>query len=282
MHRVRAEMHPSFLGGGCESASLQTSTNIRLSAHFVRNNEPMCSLAVWACVVPPSVMQHAVLLGRDSWMRFNSRSYHYLPPRPSDQRVFGKLEIVRHAPTGMSVYAIDPAASGGGFHLPYEGAAGVTLSVDYQLLAVTLARGDGSPALTGHYLVDMRPQSDLPSVESHFVASGRQVLPLVRVAGLEPGDILDVALAPLLSVPLDVLQQENRPPNPLSGLSEVSPVSAVTVSPLTAPASPSRTLLGRLSPEQRASCLRVWARLPLHLRAVAYRPSRHGLDPCGH
>ena len=53
-------------------------------------------------------MQHAVLLGRDSWMRFNSFSYRSLPPWPSDQRVFGELELVHHAPTGMSVYAIDP------------------------------------------------------------------------------------------------------------------------------------------------------------------------------
>ena len=34
------------------------------------------------------------------------------------------------------------------------------------------------------------PQFDMPSVEEHFVASGRQVLSLVGVAALEPGDIL--------------------------------------------------------------------------------------------
>ena len=155
-------------------------------------------------MLPPSVMQHAVLLGRDSWMRFNSRSYPSLPPRPSDQRVFGELNLVHHTPTDMSVYAIDPAASGGGFHLRYEGAAGATLSDDPQLLAVNLVRSDGSPALTGHYLVDMMSQPDLASVEEHFVASGRQVLPLVGVAAFEPGDILGVAHAPLLSVPLGV------------------------------------------------------------------------------
>ena len=32
-------------------------------------------------------MQHGVLLGRDSWMRFSERSYPTLPPRPSDDRV---------------------------------------------------------------------------------------------------------------------------------------------------------------------------------------------------
>ena len=47
--------------------------------------------------------------------------------------------------------------------------------------------------LTGHYLVDMLPQSDLPLGEEHFVASGRQVIPLVEVANPEPGDIFGVA-----------------------------------------------------------------------------------------
>ena len=129
------------------------------------------------------------------------------------------------------MYAVDPAASGGGLHLRYEGVAGVTMSDDPQLPAVHLVRSEGSPALTGHYLVDRMHQPDLPSVEEHFVASGRHVLPLVGVTVLEPGDILGVAHAPLLSVPRDVLQQDNRAPSPPSVLSEVPSVSAVTASP---------------------------------------------------
>ena len=78
-------------GGFAQSAPLQSSTSIRLRVQFFRADEPTCSLAVWACVVPPSVMQHAVLLGRDSWKRFNNRTYRSLPPRPSDHRIFGEL-----------------------------------------------------------------------------------------------------------------------------------------------------------------------------------------------
>ena len=87
-------------------------------------------------MVPPSVMQHAVPLTRDSWMRFDSRSYRSLPPRPPDQRVFGEVGLIHHAPTGMPAYAVDPAASGGGFHFHCEGTADITLSYDPQLLAV--------------------------------------------------------------------------------------------------------------------------------------------------
>ena len=140
-HLVRAETRPPsfFLG---ESVPLKTSTSVCLSVQVFRENETTGSLAVWACVVPPSVMQHAVLLGRDSWMRFNSRSYRFLPPRPSDQRVSGELELVHHTPTGMSVYAIDPAASDDGFHLRYEVAAGIAPPDNPQLLAVDLVRSD--------------------------------------------------------------------------------------------------------------------------------------------
>ena len=195
---MRPALQPSFLGGFGESAPLRTSTSIRLSVQFFRDNEPTCSLAVWAYVVPPSVMQHAVLLGRDSWMRFNTRSYRALPPRPHDSRVFGELTLSHHSKTGVSAHAIDPIAEVGGFHLLYEGTVGVTLSDEPQLLEVNLVRSNGSPALTGHYLVDMLPQPSFLSTQEHFVASGRQLLPITGVADLEPGDLVGVAHAPLL------------------------------------------------------------------------------------
>ena len=91
-----------------------------------------------------------MLLGRDSWMRFNNRSYRSLLPRPSDHRIFGELELSHHAPAGVRAYAVDPVASGGGFHLRYDDGVGFTLSDEPQLLSVNLIR---SQALTGHYLV---------------------------------------------------------------------------------------------------------------------------------
>ena len=147
---------------------------------------------------------------------------------------------------------------------------------------MNLVRSNGSQAPTGHYLVDMLPQSDLPSEDEHFVASGRQVIPLVGVPNPEPGDLLGVAPAPLMSVPLDALQHDGRPSGPSSDLPGVTPVSAATASPLAAvatTASPSPALLERLTPEQCASFLRVWERLPPHLRAVAFDLHGPGWTP---
>ena len=143
---------PRPWGGFGESAPLRTLTSIRLSVQFFRDNDPTCSLAVCTSVVPPSVMQHAVLLGRDSWMRFSTRSYCALPPHPRDDRALGELTLSHLATTGVSAYAIDPTASGGGFHLLYDGNVGVTLLDDPQLLEVNSVRSKGSPAATaGHH-----------------------------------------------------------------------------------------------------------------------------------
>ena len=159
-----------------------------------------------------------------------------------------------HATTGVSAYAIDSTATNGGFHLLYDGTVGVTLSDKPQLLEVNLVRSNGSPALTGHYLVDMLPQPGILSMQEHFVASGRQVLPLTGVADLESGDLVGVAHAPLLSVPLGALQHATHAAKPHPGQFAHCQVSAVTSSPDTSEAAsavmpPSPALLERMNPD---------------------------------
>ena len=45
------------------------------------------------------------------------------------------------------------------YHLTYE-VKDMSLDKTTQLIAVNLVRCDGSPALTGHYMVDLVPLSD--------------------------------------------------------------------------------------------------------------------------
>ena len=189
-----------------------------------------------------------------------------------------------HAKTGMSAYVIDPIAADGGFHLLYDGTVGVTLSDEPQLLEVNLVRSNGSPALTGHYLVDMLPQPSILSMQEHFVASGRQLFPLTGVADLEPADLVGVAHDPLLSVPLGALQHATHAAEPHPGQFADCQVSAVTSSPDTGEAasvvtSPSPALLERLNPDHRPSFLRVWAQLPPHLRKIAFHLQDLGWTP---
>ena len=181
----------------------------------------------------------------------------------------GELELSHQALASVRAYDINPVASGGGFHLRYDGAVGVTLFNEPQLFAGNFVRGKGSQALTGHYLVYMLPQSDLPLGEEPFVASGRKVIPRVGATNFEAGDILDVG--PLMCIPLDALHHNGRPSGPCSYPLAMTSISAVTASLLTAAAataSPSPAL--RSVSKQRASFLRVWERLPSYLRAVAF------------
>ena len=117
-----------------------------------------------------------------------------------------------------------------GFHLFYDGTVGVTLSDEPQLLEVNLVRSNGLPAQTREYLVDMLPQPGILSMQEHFVASGRQVLPLTGVADFEPGDLVGVAHVPLLRVPLDALQHATHVAEPHPGRTADCQVSAVTSS----------------------------------------------------
>ena len=118
----------------------------------------------------------------------------------------------------------------------------------------------------------------------HYVASRRQVLPLTGVADLEPGNLVGIAHAPLLRVPLGALQHASQTAEPHPGQTADCQVSAVTsslatgeaVSPVT---SPSPALLERLNQDQRSSFLRVWARLPPHLWEITFGLHDPGWTP---
>ena len=119
-------------------------------------------------------------------------------------------------------------------------------------------------------------------MEEHFVASWRQVFSLVGVVKLEPGNILGVAHALLMCVPLDDLQHDSRHSGLSSGPPAMTPISAVMALPLasaapTAPPSPA--LFERLNPEQHASFPHVCERLPSHMRAVAFGLDDPGSNP---
>ena len=234
-------------------APLGTLTSARLSVQFFKIGQPTSSLAVWAFVVPPSVMQY-------SSVRLNTRSYRSpAPPRPSDQRIFGELTSSHHAATGSSAFVPDPLDSGGGFHLLHDGAESVHLSGEAQLLSVNLVRSNGLSALIVHYLVEMLPQPDLVFSDEHFVASGRQVLPIVAAADFEPGDLLGVVHIPLMRAPTDAIQGKDSVPalSPSTDVGEVAAVSEASLTTAAAAAAPSPALLARFPPEQRSCATRT-------------------------
>lgn len=65
---------PHSWGGFGNSSPLQMNTAVRLSVQFLHSQRPTAQLAVWAYLVPTGAMQHAISLGRNSWMQFGKRT----------------------------------------------------------------------------------------------------------------------------------------------------------------------------------------------------------------
>ena len=141
-----------------------------MTIQFNHHGSPSASLAVWMYIVPNETMRCPLLFGRDSWMRFHSRSYQTQP----DGRIFGELPLSLCDDNlgSAAAYIRNRETSNAVYYLVYDG-LGVYLTDFSQLIPVNLVRLDGSPALTGHYMVDLLPAHDDSNPSERFVSSGR-------------------------------------------------------------------------------------------------------------
>ena len=197
---VRSTTPRTWSGFGSRQL-LSTNRQARMTVQVNHNGTPSASLAVWMYIVPNQTMRCPLLFVRDSWIRFHSRSYQTLSPQP-DGRVFGELTLLLCDDNlGNAVNCIrNHEVSDVVYHLVYDD-QGVSLTDSPQLIPVNLVRLDGSPALTGHYMVDLLPVHDDSNPSKRFVSSVGQSIPLTGYQELEPGDVLGTASSPLLRVP---------------------------------------------------------------------------------
>ena len=208
-------------------------------------------------------------------MPFHSRSYQTLAPT-SDGRVFGELTLSHtfdDAYNSATAYVRSYETTNVVHHLVYDG-PGMFLTSSPQLVPVNLTRLNGCPALTGHYMVDIITTHEGQYPSEHFVASGRQTIPLTGYRDLEPGDILGTASAPLLRVPLEVLTQHNDQRDVIAVVETPATNTAPNISE-----QPSTELLHRLDDDQRESFLRLWSTIPHHIRHIDFALDAPGCDP---
>ena len=276
---VRSTTPRTWSGFGSRQL-LSTNQQARMTVQFHHNGTASASLAVWMYIVPNETLRCPLLLGRDSWMRFHSRSYQTLPPHP-DGRTFGELSL---SPCGdnlgsAAAYICNHEAPANAYHLVYDG-LGVSLTESPQFIPVNLVRLDGSPALTGHYMVDILPVNADSNPLERFVSSGRQLMPLTGYQDLEPGDVLGTASSPLLRVPLEVLSLHDA-------LADVSALAEPPTSPQPVPSphitsdspdAPPPELLDRLDSNQRESFLHLWHTVPPHIRRIDFALDAAGWD----
>ena len=228
-------------------------------------------------------MRCPLLLGRDSWMRFHTRSYQTLSPQP-DGRVFGELTLSLCDDNlgSAAAYIRNHEISDAAYHLVYDG-LGVSLADSPQLTQVNLVRLDGSLALTVHYMVNLLPVHDDSNPSERFVSSDRQSISLTGYQELEPGDVPGTASSPLLRVPLEALTLHDVPAD-VSALAEspTTPKSQTALPHSTTPDSadePPPELLHRLDRSQREAFLRLWNTVPPHIRQIDFALDAAGWYP---
>ena len=201
---VRSTTPRTWSGFGSRQL-LSTHRQDRMTVQFNHNGTPSASLAVWMYIVPSETIRCPLLLGRDSWVRFHSRSYQTRSPQP-DGRIFGELTLSLCDDNlgSAAAYIRNHEVSDAAYHLVYDG-QGVSPTDSPQLIPVNLVRLDGSPALTGHCMVNLLPVHDNSNPSEHPVSSGRQSIPLTGYQELDPGDVLGTASSSLLRGPLETL-----------------------------------------------------------------------------
>ena len=279
---VRSTTPRTWSGFGSRQLS-STHRQARMTVQFNHNGTPSASLAVWMYIVPNETMQCSLLLGRDSWIRFHSRSYQTLSPQP-DGRIFGELTLSLCDDNLSSAAACirNHEGSDAAYHLVYDG-QGLSLTDSSQLIPVKLVRLDGSLTLTGHYMVNLLPVHDDSNPSEYFVSSGRQSIPLTGCQELEPGDVLGTASSPFLRVPLEALTLHDVTAD-VSALAEspAAPASQTAFPYSTTPDFPDEPppeLLHRLDHSQRESFFRLWNTVPSHIRRIDLALDTAGWDP---
>ena len=263
---------------GFESQQLlSTHRQARMTVQFNHDGTSSASLAVWMYIVPNETMQCPFLLGRDSWMRFHSRSYQTPSPQP-DGRIFGELtlSLCDHNLSSAAAYIRNHEVSDATYHLLYDG-QGVSLTDSPQLIPVNLVCLDESPSLTGRYMVDLFPAHD-SALSERFVSSGRQSIPLAGYREPEHGDVLGTASSPLLRVPLKALTLKDVTAD-VSALAEspTAPASLTALPLSTTPDPPGKAppkLLHRLDHSQRESSFRLWNTAPPPHSSDRFRAGR--------
>ena len=277
---IRSTTPKTWSGFGSQQL-LSTNRQARMTVQFHHNGTTSASLAVWMYIVPNETMRCPLLLGRDSWMRFPTRSYQTLPPQPDD-RISGELTLSSCDDnfSSAAAYIRNCETLDAAYHLVYNG-PGVTLTDSPQLIPVNLVRLDGSPALTGHYMVDFLPDYADSVPSERFVSSGRQLIPLTGCQDLEPDEVLGTASSPLPRVPLKTLTPSAHPAD-VSALAESSTPPTVQPPPppntSDPPDEPPPELLHRLDHSQRESFLRLWNTVPPHIRRIDFALDAAGWD----
>ena len=98
------------------------------------------------------VLQHGLLLGRDSFLKFQNHTYVTLP-KEAGRPVKGVLTLSQNIEKNVAL--IEPTNTENDYHLRCMGKHTVSLTSRPCMLMVMLVGADSTPVMTGSYFVQL-------------------------------------------------------------------------------------------------------------------------------
>ena len=154
--------------------ALETNHPACLSVQIHREQKSTEQIRLCCHAVPPMVQQHDLLLGRDSFLKYEHHTYGTLS-KHTGRSVVGELEL-RQENLQNVVVLIQPANTENDLHLRCVGEVTVSLTPWPCMLKVMLIRSDNTQAMTGSYFVQICDDWNLNEDEM-VVREGTQTVP---------------------------------------------------------------------------------------------------------
>ena len=152
-------------------------------------------------IIPPMVLQHGLLLGRDSFLKFRNHTYATLP-KEAKRPMEGVLTLSRNPEKNVAL--VHPTNTENDYHLRYAGKDMVSLTSHPCMLMAMLVRVDNTPAMTGSYFLQTLDGWNLDE-DAMIVRKGKQNIPFSSHEYLEirSGALSGTSNGPMLLTTLE-------------------------------------------------------------------------------
>ena len=221
-------------------------------------------------IVPPMVLQHGLLLGRDSFFKFQNHTYATLP-KEVEMPVESVLTLSQNPERNVAL--IQPTNIEHDYHLRYVGKDTVSLTSHPCMLMVMLVRADNTPAMTGSYFVQMLESWNLDE-DAMVVREGKQSIPLAshKYSEIPSGALIGTSNGPTLPTTLENTGlQEPVKKSCAATVTQGSQLDEDRGQESDRKEDPPDTLGAHLPAPQRESLKRVWLKLSKHMREIKFK-----------
>ena len=262
---------PRRWGGFTDSTEpLQTNSSQCLSVQFFKGKRPTARMKVPCHIVPPMVLQHGLLLGRDSFLKFENHTYAILP-KEAERPVEGVLPLSQNLEKNVAL--IQPTNTENDCHLRYVGKDVVSLTSHPCMLMIMLARADNTPTMTGSYFVQTLDGWNLDE-DAMVVREGKQNIPFSshEYSEIPSGALLGTSNGPMLPTTLENTGlQEPVKKSYVATVTKGSQLNEDRGHESDRKEEPPDTLGAHLPAPQRESLKKVWLKLLKHMREIKFK-----------